>query len=287
MNHASKRILWIAFFCAMPMTAHASLRSVLRKATDIADDVPLRAADDSVGKLRKLPIESIRPSKSSLDIAKRADGVAPADTRAVAVLMDGAKRIETAVPDFALRSDLMRRTDADALRAAGLRAKAADEIVYVDAFLQRSFDDIPHLKRIPKFSDFADVASDNVRWNFWQRYVKPHRRAWAASGALAIYLTNPEFWHDKAGDLTEAGGALIGDVTAEMLEGIIDGLGAAGGKVNDAVTKELHAAVSSFRWLPNLFTGVFLVLSVALLALMIVKKTRRFLISKLLQWSKG
>jgi hypothetical protein len=218
---------------------------LLKRSAGVADDVPLNSTDDVLLRLRKLP--TLRPSESALESARRASLQNPDDLRAAAVLIDGAKRIDQAVPDISLRSDLLRRNGNDMLQAAGLRVDAADDLVYLDSYLRRADFDLPSRYRAPTFSDFAAVAADDSRWTFWQKYIQPNKKLWAGGAALAVYLVAPEMWHDAAGNITEKGLALAGDLGGELFAAALRGIRKGGEEMGKRVANEL----------PNLFGANF------------------------------
>lgn len=213
-----------------------TLSRLLKKAARVADDVPLGSSDDVLSRLRKLP--TLRPSDEAMKAVGEAALKNPEDLRAAAVLVDGAKRIDDAVPDAALRSDLIRRGGNDALQSAGLRAEAAGDLIYLDRYLARTDLDIASRLRRPTMGDFASVVADDARWKFWQQHVVPNKKLWAGGGALAAYLVSPEMWHDAAGNISEKGIALAGDLGGEILAGALRGLRQGGETLGRKVADE-------------------------------------------------
>lgn len=226
-----------------------SLSRLLKKTARISDDVPLNSSDDVLSRLRKLP--TLRPSDEAMEAVGEAALKNPDDLRAAAVLVDGAKRIDDAVPDAALRSDLIRRGGSDALQSAGLRAEAAGDLIYLDRYLARTDLDLASQLRRPTMADFAAVVADDARWKFWQQYVVPNKKLWAGGAALAAYLVAPEMWHDAAGNITEKGLALVGDLGGELLAGALRGLRKGGENLGGKVADEIPplGSTSFVGWL--------------------------------------
>src|SRR5690606_14992921 len=96
-------------------------------------------------------------------------------------------------------------------------------------------------------ADFASALTrhGDATWNFWKQFVQPHWKLWTASGALAAYLANPEYFQDAAGGLTEAGfqrlTELMGEVTAAAIRGIGKGSDTAADAVSSAVRESYFA----------------------------------------------
>ncbi|MGI9458965.1 MAG: hypothetical protein ACR2NF_03110 [Pirellulales bacterium] len=226
----------------------ASLAQILKRAAKITDDVPLKSTDDVVARLKKLP--TFRPTKSGLELAGETTLKSADELRAAAILMDGAKRIDKSIPDLAARTDLIRRSGPDALMAAGARPEAASDLLYLSYYLDRA-KGFPDLPRSPTMADFADVATDEARWKFWNKYVKPYKKQWATGGALALYLTAPEMWHDQLGNITEKGVMLAGDLGGEVLGGAMDGLRTGGKKLGEQTAKAIlpNASNSLMTWI--------------------------------------
>lgn len=56
-------------------------------------------------------------------------------------------------------------------------------------------------------------------WQFWQKYVQPYWKLWLGSGALAVYLNDPEQFQDAAGNLSEVGFRHLGLLMGEAFSG--------------------------------------------------------------------
>ena len=150
--------------------------------------------------------------------------------------------------------------------AAGARPEAATDLLYLSYYLDRA-KGFPGLPRSPTMADFADVATDEARWKFWTKYVKPYKKEWATGGALALYLTAPEMWHDQFGNLTEKGVMLAGDLGGEVLGGLMDGLRTGGKKLGEQTANAIlpNASNSVTTWigmLAMLTVFAFLVIAV-------------------------
>lgn len=250
-------------------TANAdTLDRILKRVAGISEDVPLKSSEDVLARLKKLP--TLRPTDEALEAAGEAALKNPEDIRAAAVLVDGAKRLDEAVPDAALRSDLIRRGGNDALQSAGLRAEAAGDLIYLDRYLARTDLDLASQLRRPTMADFASVVSDDARWKFWQQYVVPNKKLWAGGAALAAYLVAPGKWHDAAGNITEEGLALAGDLGGELLAGALRGLRKGGENLGQKVADEIPPLGS------NSFVGwIGMIAIVAVLAIVTLATLRR------------
>ena len=278
-------ILGMAIFALSAFTPQMAiadtLSQLIKRTARISDDVPLQSSDDVLSRLRKLP--TLRPSEDALKSAGKAALKNPEDLRAAAVLVDGAKRIDQAVPDIALRSDLFRRSGNDVLQSAGLRVDAADDLVYLDSYIRRADLNIPAQFRSATMADFAAVAADDVRWTFWQKYVQPNKKLWAGGAALTAYLVAPEMWHDAAGNITEKGIALAGDLGGELLAAVVRGVRKGGESMGKKVTEEIPLLFGSslITWLGMItLVAIFAVALIAPLRNRVFSLFRRYILGK-------
>lgn len=258
-----------------------TLSQVIKRTARISDDVPLQSSDDVLSRLRKLP--TLRPTEDALKSAGKAALKNPEDLRAAAVLVDGAKRIDQAVPDIALRSDLLRRSGNDVLQSAGLRADAAGDLIYLDSYLRRSDLKIPSQFRLATMSDFAAIATDDAHWTFWRKYVQPNKKIWAGGAALTAYLVAPEMWHDAAGNITEKGLELAGDLGGELLSAMVRGVRKGGESMGKKVAGEMPLLFGSslITWLGMItLVAIFAVTLVAPLRSRVFSLFRRYILGK-------
>ncbi len=265
-----------------PQLANAdTLTQLLKRTARVSDDIPLQSSDDVLLRLRKLP--TLHPSKDALQSAGEAALKNPEDLRAAAVLIDGAKRIDQAVPDISLRSDLLSRSGNDVLQSAGLRTEAAGDLVYLDSYFRRADLEIPSQFRRATMTDFATVAADDIRWTFWQKYVQPNKELWAGSAALTAYLVAPEMWHDAAGNITEKAVTLAGDLGGELLAAMLRGVRKGGENMGKKVAGEIPSLLGSsfITWLGVIaFVAILAVTLLAPLRNRVFSLLRRFIIGK-------
>jgi hypothetical protein len=252
-----------------------SLARLLKRTAGVGDDIPLKSTDDVLARLKKLP--TFRPSDEALKTAGQAALRNPEDLRAAAIMVDGAKRLDDAVPDLALRGNLIRRGGNDAIQAAGMRVGAADDLLYLDRYLARPNLDLTTISRRPTMADFAAVVANDGRWKFWQTYVAPNKKVWAGGAALAAYLVAPEMWHDAAGNLTEKGLALAGDLGGELLAGVLRGVKDGGEKLGEKIADEIPPLVSTsfVGWL-----GIIAIVAIATVLLLATLRQRAFAMVK-------
>lgn len=246
------------------LAASFSWKALIQGTTKVADDVPVHQADEvaqrltrSKGITRKLDadLSATKPFTDKMDDATRAtvrkaamlqalekaipDNPAllkeirmldnPSQEVAI-VLAKGGQSIARTMPDIAGRGQLLKRGGADVVAAVGLHGDdAARAAMRLDAAIQGGSLIVPAGKRAVTLEDFGRVMTKTGEsgWQFWQKYVQPHWKLWLGSGALALYLTDPEQFQDAAGQLSEAGfrhlGLLMGEVSAGAIRGISQG----------------------------------------------------------------
>lgn len=224
-----------------------------RKAREAVDAELRRAGHlDEAGKLRRgltradAVFDVLRKSGGGLDpsVLRRLEGMDAASRETALVLAKGGEHLTKAVPDLAVRSRLVREGGVETLAAVGsFGPDAAREAVRFSEALRGGKVVVRPGQRVVTLADFGNALnrSGERAWTFWKLYVQPNGKwkYWLVSGALAAYLVNPDFFHDAAGKLTEAGfrrlTELMGYETAAIVRGVGTGLGEA--------TQQVHRAM--------------------------------------------
>ena len=165
---------------------------------------------------------------------------------AALILAKGGEELRRSVPDIAMRARLLREGGPDTVAAIGIlgpdAAKAAirlDEAMRAGNVVVRAGDKAVTLAHFGMaMNRFGDAS-----WTFWKDYIQPHWKLWAATGALAAYLANPEYFQNAAGKLTETGFKHLTEFVGVAAAGAIRGIGTGAGTAADNVTK---AATDTF-----------------------------------------
>lgn len=247
----------LVILAAFQQVARADkLNSLIKRTARITDDVALRSSDDVLVRMRTIP--RLMPSKEALAAASKGGIGGTLDLRSAAVLLDGAQRIERVVPDILLRSKLIARHGHDAILSAGLRQNAADDLVYLDSYLQRADLPLSAKFRNATMADYARVVEDDVRWAFWTKYVKPNKQLWAGGVALTAYLVNPEYWHDSLGNIVEGSVYLAADLAGEQLAAVLRGAKTGAAALTEPVVQEVK---SFFTGSPSVIMTAIAILS--------------------------
>jgi hypothetical protein len=275
---------------------------LVRGTARVTEELPLRHAEDLVAQLpkskavRDVVTRELQQSGKLLD---KADDAAKLATRSRAVLQwlgqatahlnpsvmhrleqlddvsresalilaKGGKHLSETLPDISRRAHLLREGGAPTVAAIGLHGpEAAHAATWVDEAIKGGALTIPQGQRAVTLADFGMTMtkSGETSWRFWKTYVQPHPKLWLASGALAVYLLNPEAFQDAVGGLTEAGfehlTQLGGRVSADAIRGIGKGSVQAGQDIGNAVKETylsgLHGILAAI--------GTILVLCAAL-----------------------
>lgn len=246
------------------ITAPFSWKALIQGTVKVADDVPVNKADDIAERLarsnsvtRKLDADLMKAGQltNKMDDAARITvrkaamlktlekaipdnpallreikALDNASQEAAIVLAKGGQSMTRAMPDITGRGQLLKRGGADVVAAVGLHGDdAARAAMRLDTALQGGNLIIPAGKRAVTLADFGRVMTETGEsgWQFWQKYVQPHWKLWLSSGALAVYLADPEQFQDAVGNLSEAGfrqlGLLMGEVSAGAIRGISQG----------------------------------------------------------------
>jgi len=296
--------IW-AFWFPEPLQA-ANLGRIVRRAADVADDVPVRRLDDVMEQTAKSRagrelLEKLSGSKHLDDalehskalrkamkevlgsadgaVLKELDALPRATQEAALVMAHGGKRLKQAVPDLALRSRLIREGGAETLSALGRFDDLGDDLVRFDSALKAGKLPSPPGMRGVTVEDFGSFfhRQGERGHSFWQKYVRPHWKLWVGTTALAAVLLAPDEYLDKAGDLTREGlqkiGRLGGATLAGALAGAIEGAG-------EAAKEVVEETVSSIR--RTFFTslsGIIAAVLLVLVAMLLVPATRRVLVA--------
>lgn len=262
--------------------------TLTRASARVADDVPIKAADNFVADLSKskatrnavdaelnragrLPggmskaaradevLNLLRNANAKLspDIISTIGKMDGPSREAALVLVRGGENIHNAIPDVVTRGRLLKNGGQETVAAVGLfgedAAKAAlrlDEAILGGKVLDKA-----GKPAATTLADFGRVLSNTggASWSFFKEYVQPHWKIWAASGAFAAYLVNPEYFQDQAGKLTEAGfkhlTSIVGSAVAGGIRGVADGTGKAVEKINTAFWESfINSKIALFAW---------------------------------------
>lgn len=260
------------------LTPHPAAAGVwdqlIRAGTRVADDVPIRQADDFAQSMarsksvREAMEEEIRAGlrrtgqaddaatytrQVSRLLREEAGGLEPTlvrqldalDTPAqeVAVILQrGSRRLSTALPDLAQRARLVREGGPETVAALGMFGdELVDSALRLDTAIRAGRVISPSGMRAATMADFGQlfVRHGRAAERFWTRYVAAHWQAWLAGGALGWYLLDPEGFMDTAGELSEEGfkrlTQAVGDATAIAIRGIGSGAGEAVRKTGEAL----------------------------------------------------
>jgi hypothetical protein len=290
------------------------LDDVMRSSAKVADDIPLQSADDIIERISKSSAareviekemksagyasdalegattvakrseaftEILRKSAGNLDPAvlatlRNADETVQGSA---IVLAKGGNNVAEVIPDLAARSRFLREGGADTLAAVGMYGSdAAKAAMRVDAALRSGVMVIPNGCRKVTLSDFGRVMSQvgGASWTFWKRYVEPHWKVWAGCGAAALYLANPDWFQDQAGNMTEKGfehlTKLAGEAAASTIRGISEGSKEAGSNIFAAIKESFFSSWDS------MFAVVGVLVFVVLLGLLF-RRTRYYLMT--------
>jgi hypothetical protein len=254
---------------ACPANAKGPLSAVddlMRGAGKVGPEVAIKGADDLVAGLAKnkaareaveAELKSVRTAGQQLSksaeiakyLAKTCPDVNPAIIRQIeqlgeeaqaasVMLSKGSRELATTVPDLAARGRIMANGGAETIAAVGLHGPdAAKAVLKLDEAIKGGVIISKDGARAVTLADFGKAMTKfgDGSWYFWKNAIEPHWGKWAASGALAMYLANPEYFQDQAGRLTEAGfehlTKIIGVVVAESIRGVAKGTGGATEKI--------------------------------------------------------
>jgi hypothetical protein len=241
--------------------AREAVDTEIRKAGRLAetgDALRGAARSDEVLRLLRTATSELDPS-----VFRRIEQLDDASRDAALVLARGGDELTRAVPDLATRGRLVREGGAETVAAVGMfGSDAGRAALRLDEAIKGGTVVVRDGGRAVTIADFgvAMTRYGDASWRFWKEYIQPHWKLWAASGALAAYITNPEYFQDAAGQLTEAGfkhlTEFVGEVAAAAIRGVGEGSGAAVEKVAKATretylnaTNGVYAAIGTVAFL--------------------------------------
>ncbi|HQZ30176.1 MAG TPA: hypothetical protein PK648_18665, partial [Verrucomicrobiales bacterium] len=227
---------------------------IIRGAGKTADNVPgsLRGADDIAERLARNPrsrkvaadeLGGIMRVPEPQDVARLIDGylitpspalreqisrLDPEQLAQVVVLGKGSRQLAETTGDAATTARLLREGGADLAGAVGLHGdEVAKDAIRLDAILRSGDLKVPSGYQKPSLQDFGRmvVNGGESAWMFYTGYVRPNWKEWAAGGALAVYLVNPELFYDVTGKISEKGIELLTRIGGEALAGVLRGAG--------------------------------------------------------------
>ena len=177
-------------------------------------------------------LRMLRSATSGIDpnVMRRIEKLDDASRDVALVLARGGDELSTALPDIASRGRLLRDGGAATVAAVGMFGPdAARAALRLDAAIRGGSVVVKQGSRAVTVADFGSTMTryGDASWRFWKSYVQPHWKVWAASGALAAFLTNPEYFQDATGKLTAAGfrhlTEFVGEVAASAVRGVGQG----------------------------------------------------------------
>ena len=272
---ASMLLILFATPTAHAQGVRGALDDLVRGAAKVADDIPVKKMDDLVADLAKSRgardavdmelrkagqlagnadvvrgvarseevLRLLRSATSGLDpnVMRRVEQLDDASRDVALVLVRGGDELTKTLPDIATRGRLLREGGAETVAAVGMfGSDAARAALRLDEAIRSGTIVVKEGSRAVAVADFGRVMTryGDASWTFWKDYIRPHWKVWAASGALAAYLANPEYFQDAAGRLTEGGFKHLtdfaGGVAAAAIRGVGQGSGHAAEKVADA-----------------------------------------------------
>jgi len=257
--------------------ARGVMDDLIRGTARVADDLPLNKVDELVEELKRSRLvrganrsdevlKLLRTATNNLDpnVFRRLEQLDDASRDVALVLARGGDDLARTVPDLATRGRLLREGGPETVAAVGLHGpNAARSALRLDEAIKGGTLIVRNGGRAVTLADFGRVMTryEGNAWKFWEQYVLPHWKVWAAGGALAAYLANPEFFQDAAGQLTEAGFKhlieLVGAVAAAAIKGVAGGTG---GATKDIWEAFWEAFVANPEWL-YAFIGMLILFS--------------------------
>ena len=234
-----KRVDGLVTELSKSRAAREAVDTELRSAgrlTDTGDVLRGTARSDEVLRL-------LRTATSELDprVIRRLEQLDGPSRDAALLLARGGNELSRTVPDLASRGRLIRGGGPETVAAVGMFGRdAARAALKLDEAIKGGSLVSKNGSRAVTVADFGNVMTryGDASWNFWKEYIRPHWKIWAASGALAAYLSDPEYFQDATGRLTEAGfrhlTEFIGETAAATIRGVGEGSGNASKKVAEA-----------------------------------------------------
>lgn len=216
--------------------AREAIDAELRKAGRVVEGGTVArgaARSDEVLHLLRSATNELDPS-----VLRRIEGLDEASREAAFILAKGGDELARTVPDLATRARLLREGGAETVAAAGLFGPdAARAALRLDEAIRGGSVIVKDGSRAVSVADFGKALTrfGDASWSFWKQYVQPHWKVWAASGALAAYLANPEYFQDAAGRLTEAGFKHLTEFAGEVAAAAIRGVGEGSGSATETV----------------------------------------------------
>jgi hypothetical protein len=249
------------------------MEDLIRGTARVADDLPLRRTDELLEQLSKakatrelieqelktagkLPasvgdaalltthsrdvLRLLRQSTAHLDpsIMRRLEQLDEASRDAALVFAKGGEHLSKTLPDIASRGRFLKEAGPETVAAIGQYGPdSAREALRLGEAIWGGTLKVPPGRRAVTVADFGTVMTKfgKASWQFWQAYVQPRWMLWLGSGALAVYLANPEYFQDAAGQLTEAGVKHLIELAGTEAAAIIRGLGQGAGSAAEQV----------------------------------------------------
>jgi len=178
-------------------------------------------------------IDALKRATSHMDpsIVRRIEELDGAGRESALLIAKGGETIGKTMPDIATRGRFLREGGAETVAAIGIHGEdAARAAMRLDEAIRSGSLVLKDGQKAVTLVDFgrAMTRSADASWAFWTKYVQPHWKVWLASGALAAYLANPDYFQNKAGELTETGFKRLTEFIGEAAAAAIRGVGKGG-----------------------------------------------------------
>jgi hypothetical protein len=197
--------------------------------------------------------------------------------RAAIILAEGGRGVADKIPDLAARAKFLERGGAETVAAIGLGGdEVAQAALRLDAALQAGRVSGAPGFRPAMLTDFGElmVRRGEAGPRFWKRYVAPHWKQWLAGGAMTALLVNPDAFVDTAGDLTDEGFRILGEMLGEAAALTIRGAGQVAGTIAQNATEAVWETFFS-GW-----KGVAATVGVLAVLLLVWPSPRRWIASR-------
>lgn len=253
-------VLLVASVLGLPNPLWAvDFSKVIRQVGKVSDEVPLNRIDDvvqdaataragrdlleNVGVRLDDPVDRTRGLRKAWkealgeadpNLLKQIDQLDQTTQEAALVLIRGANRVESTIPDIAIRSNFLTDAGGDTLAAIGRYDDLMDDALRFNLALRAGSLPTPTGLRAVTLNDFGKFFQQQPSRarHFWTTYVRPHWKAWLGGTALTAVIVTPDEYLDEAGNVIKDkikkligfGGTVIGDILGGAGEGAGEGL---------------------------------------------------------------
>lgn len=185
----------------------------LNKSSKSFDEIVSKMQFDDT--FRKIPLDNVD------DVLKKLDCVDDSAVKKMFLSIENPVHRKAAAALAETASDIVRRNGDDGLEI--VKNMGTEGLMWHKLMPESSVTIEQMYKYSPKAQTLLNKTGEHGI-KFFNKYVKPHPKKWIAGGVLVAFYSNPEYFIDKSGKVTEYAFQKFGEIGIETTKGTVRGI---------------------------------------------------------------